>query len=377
MFDLVFDANSFEVHTNKQLLVTIEEVQVVTSSGTQDTVTLNDVLYDRQADATTRTDLQIYADDATFDSGDESIATVDENGYVTSIDNGEVAIYVRSRICDYKVLHNSVVDAGGQEVLTPSNFIAGSLGRHIVDAMDALIASGGSVEMFTLQNYASSIYTRNPSCWLSSIDFSGVPVGRNSSRYFTGVLISPRHLLVATHTGVSAGNEFDMVTMSNQTVTRTVTAVADYGSNSDIRIALLDSDVPASITPLKVLPENVRDYLFTLANVPVITPNQDKRAFIHDWWNQWLASGGQSYCNHKTPTDPSRLLFHQAIRGMDSGSPILLLINGELVALGTHYGISSWAPTHAHHDGINALMTSLGGGYQLTPIDLSSFTDFS
>jgi hypothetical protein len=69
------------------------------------------------------------------------------------------------------------------------------------------------------------------------------------------------------------------------------------------------------------------------------------------------------------------------IRFLDSGNPTFALINGEAVLLSVHSTqdggpfLSGHLP-EGNYESINAAMTTLGGGYQLTPIDLSAFPTY-
>jgi hypothetical protein len=60
----------------------------------------------------------------------------------------------------------------------------------------------------------------------------------------------------------------------------------------------------------------------------------------------------------------------------DSGSPLFIVINDELVLINCWYYAYSGPFVTNYYSDINAAMTSLGGGYSLTDIDLSSFTSY-
>jgi hypothetical protein len=57
---------------------------------------------------------------------------------------------------------------------------------------------------------------------------------------------------------------------------------------------------------------------------------------------------------------------------------VLLIINGNLVVIGTFTsgGAGGGTLISDHIDAINTMMTTLGGDYQLTSIDLSSFDSY-
>ncbi|MEN9841224.1 MAG: hypothetical protein RL376_1024, partial [Verrucomicrobiota bacterium] len=70
--------------------------------------------------------------------------------------------------------------------------------------------------------------------------------------------------------------------------------------------------------------------------------------------------------------------FYEEKIGGDSGNPAFLIINGQLVLLTcwTYGGGGSGTSVHNQKAAINTLMTTLGGGYQLTPVDLSAFPSY-
>jgi hypothetical protein len=83
--------------------------------------------------------------------------------------------------------------------------------------------------------------------------------------------------------------------------------------------------------------------------------------------------------NFWIPTKPDRFAFYETIIDGDSGNPAFLIIDDELVIITvwTFAGAGAGTSIAYHKDAINTMMATLGGGYSLTEIDLSGFTDFS
>jgi hypothetical protein len=231
-------------------------------------------------------------------------------------------------------------------------------------------------------NHAGGAYVRNTSCWLADLVAKLTcisPWNSNGGQNQAGTLVSPRHLVMAEHYQFGVGTKVRYITADNQVVERTVTAVQSVGpSNSqdyyatDITVALLDSDVPPSISPAKVLPNNWLSYLpslTTVTGVPAIATNQYKQVLVSDFISTQTGIA---------PTNAQRLLFFRTIISGDSGSPAFLVVNNELVLLTTWtWGGGGGGPNYANLlASINAVMTSLGGSYQLTPADLSGFPTY-
>jgi hypothetical protein len=205
-----------------------------------------------------------------------------------------------------------------------------------------------------------------------------------------GTLISPRHVLFCRHGGFypSVGSSIKFVTNNNTIITRTITNMVGHPNfrdypyfYPDITIGILDSDVPNTITPAKILPNNYNSYLPSNSNMYLsavksnimgcITINQFKNVglaslnLLADLF--YLAFPENNYQN-----------FYRAIILYDSGSPAFVIINGEAVLLGTFTfgGAGRGTFISSHKTAINTMMSQPGGGYKLTEVNLSSFTSY-
>lgn len=227
--------------------------------------------------------------------------------------------------------------------------------KQWIDAADA--AAGGELAIF-------SNGRRNPQCWGAAFDLTPICMGEKA-----GILISPCHVLFSTHWHPDTGAVLKWMTADNQIVSRTLTALASLADIStlypDITIGRVDSDVPASITFAKVLngtslpdwqgyrvPVLIRDQFNDLHEVDV------QRVTI-------LAVQPTVYLEEPLATHRAGR-FKTMIAG-DSGSPVCLVQNGQLVLLSIiTFADGRGAYLSAHLDAINAAMTQVGGGYQLT-----------
>jgi hypothetical protein len=362
----------------------LQELEVVLSASSTSNFEIDDGLFQRNVGSSARYDAKVYyvpeVGDVTipnFFSSNPSIATVGNNGNVTTVGSGNVDIFCRAFQTTKKVVHNA-------RTVTPTttdiflNYLEGTLGEHSTHEVNAIISSGGELNLFSVKNPQTPIYTRNPTCWASSLDWTGVSP-HNSAGGFQrgGTLISPRHLIWANHFNIPNGTTMTFVSAENQIVTRTLTNSLQI-SSSDIRVGVLNSDIGASVSHYSVLPSNWDDYLVTVSQtyIPLVTTDQEQKAICRELSNISItAHGGRMF--HRLAQVSPRQNFSENIVVGDSGRPMFMIINGEMVFLGCHYNTGAIVSLHEYITEINAAMTTLGGGYQLTQVDLSGFTDFS
>jgi len=259
------------------------------------------------------------------------------------------------------------------------------------------------MEIYSTQDHAAPTYVRNTACWAYDLDLTCIsPWNSQQAEVRAGTLISPRHVAFAAHAKVQDGTTIRFIEADGTVVTRTVVTTLDHpdyvstpSAYPDINIGVLDRDVPDSITFAKVLPGNWRDFLipylesgggyvpwpagpayYKVWGIPTLTVDQEEKALVTDSWKMYVPpEQTNAIWDGATPLDATRLLFNETIVAGDSGNPICWIINDELVLLSV---ITNTGPSGANFsyfkDAINTMMTTLGGGYQLTEVDLSGFT---
>lgn len=256
----------------------------------------------------------------------------------------------------------------------------GSLAREVRDAVDLRIEGKDPATAAALFSAGDRVVEWNAQCWAADLAWHLTALSVWNSQdgpRRAGVLISPRHLLFAAHFSVVAGAMVRFIAADGTVVQRTLTAVKvhpEFKPNyPDIAIGVLDADVPSSISFVKVLPDDWRRKIPSPGGLPVLSLDQWDRAGVRD-----VAVIGEQSIVYREPQSPGRAALYHALIVGDSGKPAFWIIGNELVLLnvwtGGGAGSGTWlVPQKA---AINAMMKELGGGYQLTDIDLSGFPSY-
>lgn len=364
----------------------------------------------------------VFGSVPTFESATPATATVDSVGHVTRVADGYAKILVRMPPpLGTRAVERTMVASGTYQ---PANYfqsyIEGTLGHHITQKMLSMVsgkdASNATKNLFTSNNYdlASPAVARNPGVFTGTLDLSAISVinGTTSGGYVhPGMLISPRHIIGATH--FPPGSVVVFMRPDGSFVTANVVSRQNhvggslrYSGYSDVQVAYLDRDV-TGIQPFKFLPPDWRAYLPTgYREVPygsadsktVKLPCLTKTAHTSTGGsadqisiNEVIELNDTDLClsvqtiNHglNTVLDTSR--FYSPIVGGDSGGPVFVPVNDDLALLtaywhagdGTCYAEITAEITAA----MNALATSAGdpaaGTYAVSTVDLSGFTSYA
>lgn len=373
-------------------VVSISATTVMRTSSTPTTVTERDAVFNRAfgvqvSDYIVR--VEYFGGTGTepiiWSSSNPSIADVSSTGFVTFFTPGTATITATT---SRQTINRSLnfFTAPAATIDTVVNYVSGSLAKHCSDAIDNRIQSKNplnALNIFSVQNHNTSTYVRNPSCWASDIDLTCIsPWNSSSTNIFGLTLISPRHVIGAAHAMPSIGSTVRFVTTNNTVVTRTLTNTVRHPTYQpyypDISIGVLDSDVPNTITFCRLLPSNWKNYIPALdinRTVPALCLDQEEKALITDWYGSYV------YASFSAPSlvnAPNRLAFYEQKIGGDSGNPAFLIINNQLVLLTTWTfgGAGSGTFLTPEINAINTMMTTLGGGYQVSTVNLSSYPSY-
>jgi hypothetical protein len=259
------------------------------------------------------------------------------------------------------------------------------LAYHIKNTINGLLlgkSPATSLRVFTSQDHTTPAYVRNTSNWAADHVQQLTCISPwNSDGAFTkaGTLISPRHVIFATHFLPAVNSTIRFIAADNTVVTRTITAfnsIAVTGVNyPDITVGLLDSDVPGTISFARVLPNGWESKLPDIATVRPLAfgTDQEEKLLLMEA-TQIGDDLVAKTARFAAPPDPAYRIFYENLVSGDSGNPCFFLINGQLVLLTVWtFSDATGTSVSAFKNQVNAAMTSLGGGYQLSEIDLSAF----
>lgn len=355
--------------------------------------TVADRIVDRQTASSYVTDYQLEAiafggatsESLIWSSSNNSIATVDEYGFVTHVSDGNVVITLTVGAQSATQSLTMATTGGTTSDDTFVSYAVGSLAKHISDTVDSRLAgksAATALKIFTSQDHITPAYVRNPNVWCADLPHVLTclsPWNSTGGPRMAGTLVSPIHPVLAKHYQPAINSIMRFVgadgTVYDRMLIDKKSLATISGHYPDITIGLLDSPLPSeNFAFAKVLPDDYADYLPTAFNaidgrLPSLTLDQEEKGLVTDVYSE-----GNSTV-FTIPTEPQRLAFYENKIGGDSGNPALFIINGEPVILTvwTYGGAGSGTSIRGQKAAINALMTELGGGYQLTEVDLSEF----
>lgn len=381
--------------------------RVISPAGTTN-VFLGDTNSTAQSGASTITDYAItvqylrpgFTESIAVTSLDEAILASPVNDVAAGVTLGWATLKATASSGEFALQRVYVTSVLPNSSYSFISYRSNSLAKHITDAIDGRIygKTNSSTAIFSVRNNSTNTYVRNTDCWAADIDLTSMAVATVNDpggQASPGILISPRHILFAAHYPPSVNAQFRFVTQDNTVVTRTLTAKLTHPAYSpyypDLSVGVLDSDVPNTIGFAKILPQNYRNYLPTLngssGTVPSNTPllpvfgaSPEKAALVRNLYTINDQPASTKLVSFSVPENASsRYPFYvrNYIVG-DSGSPMCLIINNELVVLTvlTGGGAGNGTSVHSFKSDINTMMTTLGGGYQLTEVSLSGFPTY-
>lgn len=272
-------------------------------------------------------------------------------------------------------------EAGNLSAWAPLSSSASVDATQAVDSRIEHRNAATSKAIFLTQDHDATppVYVRNFDNWAQDLDLTPMsPWNSSLGHRLAGTLISPRHIIFAAHYLIPIGTTVRFVDGQNNVVDRVMVdrrVHPDYSGSTlfpDLAVGILDSDVPESISFVKVLPDDWQQYIAGEGRLPALCLDQEEKAIVADFRYPPFTNGRVLF---SFPDDPKRLEFSESLIGGDSGNPALLILNDELVlvTVWTFGGAGGGTSVFAHKDDINAMMSDLGTDYQLTEIDMSVY----
>jgi hypothetical protein len=305
-----------------------------------------------------------------------------------------------------RTLEKSVAAASAD----PSSTFAGwsvnttgeALSGYLATKVDGktLLANG---LVYSTQDHSTPAYVRSSSHWAAGLDFTAVSPWNSSSASNLGVVaITPRHVLMAAHAGPSDGATVRFVTAANAVVERTLVrsfAHPDYPTPSsfpgyptlypDLRVGVLDSDLPGTITPVKTF--DLADLAARVSergkNLPTVQFDKEEKTLIGTLY-QTDAATGSDLVSHVSDLgyefDDRFNGWYEPLIGGDSGNPVFLMLGATplLLTVWTYGGSGAGTSVPIFQSDINTLISQLdtsegiSTGYTLEAIASSAWSAY-
>ena len=275
--------------------------------------------------------------------------------------------------------------------------VAGSARKALSDPMDTALSGANPATqqaVYTSQDHTTPAYVRNTSFFLQSTHAEALtcasPWNSRQAGNRAGTAITARHAVLANHYSLLAGDTLRFVTSDNTVITKTVVQAARIfidGNGTDAWMILLDSDLPASITPCKIFPDGYETYLpanattAAAATLPLLAMDFSENGIALEFRAEQVQINVPTIIQG-APTLPDRLAFYDPIISGDSGNPIFAVIGSELWLLSTFFGAGSGPFYGGLVSELNAMITTLDTlqgdltGHTVTVGDLSSYTAY-
>jgi hypothetical protein len=197
------------------------------------------------------------------------------------------------------------------------------------------------------------------------MNFTGV--AWDDSRTVT--LVSSEHVVMAAHYQRPVGTKLVFHDRRGRPQRRVLAAVESLTGIADIAVGRLDTPLPDSVRPYRVLPPS--GGYGPLAGCLAVVTDQHRKAFVHEISS--VSGNGLSF-RHPATSRISSHLTKNLVTG-DSGNPSFLLVGGELVLIETHTtggpGAGPFLSAPPVFTAINRAMSKLGGGHQLQTVPLA------
>jgi hypothetical protein len=372
-----------------------QEIRQHISGGGTVVITDDDVEFTRHTGATYYSGgvVKVISNEAVFTLVNQNpeVATIETDGTINRISEGFCRLSLVGPVTISMTLDLTNKLDGGDVDTDPTTAI-GSLAKHLQDQVDSRIDNSMSMavngKVFTSQNHASATYVRNSDLWCADVDLTCIsPWNSDYANRKAGTLVTPRHIVNSAHYEYPVGTSLRFVAADGMVHTRSVVGKKRHPDYKpyypDLTVYTLDSDLPVSITPCKVLPANWGNYLSQNAQnrPPGFGLDQEEKALIIDFISHRNSTTTAFF---STPTDADRLIFHESKISGDSGNPAFFIVNGDLVlvTVWTSGGSGAGTIVSGHIAALNQMIidsdaqAGVSTGYFVTEADFTAFPSY-
>ena len=191
--------------------------------------------------------------------------------------------------------------------------------------------------------------------------------------HMAGTAISRRHIVCANHFGIPDGTILSFMGTNGCVYTRQIFRSRVVGS--DIRVSVLDQELPEEVTPAYLLPTSYTNYIGNAEYVPVVTFDQNERLIVAELTGLKPYSKRTNLSTARCPENGLRSEFYAEVVSGDSGNPRFMLVGNKVVLLYLMWkgGGGQGCFMSNYIIEIQSAMDILCQGYQLQTIDLSGF----
>lgn len=408
-YDLIFDGNAVEPVVTRGWNVAeadydlaAQQVNVQSTPPDEDSVEDEDVIWDESSGADGYYDAQVQVSrQCELESLTPGIGTIDaESGYVTRVSDGTCHIIAREPRL-YKRVSVELLAYTSQTTRTFNDWVAGTLGEHISDFVDAGIAAADPnvdklsipLSFFTTPP-ADLQWMRNPECWAAALDLTSIVIWQDREDHFPqagyrygGCLVGNDLLIMNNHAHYTAGDKVYWVNNDNETIERTI---IDYrqvgtidtglcrlntpitgGDGIDIAKIITDDQLHAYCPQMVSGGQNVISNTF---RIPVMWMDQQKKVLLSEWWTYNTTTAPGFPFQYMKPSTSPRSLWWEGGVGGDSGHPVGFPINGKFVFINVNACCTVWNTAHIAE--FNAAAAAMGSDQTLQAPDLSAFIDY-
>lgn len=217
-------------------------------------------------------------------------------------------------------------------------------------------------------------FPANEKFWLKDVDFSCVsPWNDSCGALRAGTAISKRHVVFAKHFSLWKGVRIVFVGTDGEICPVRVNGTKAI-DGTDIMVGSLDYELTPNIRPAKILPEDYELYIGNGKGLPVVTFNQNEKAFLADLTALPTNGVGGCFGTCDIVKGRSSSGLSGLIVGGDSGNPAFLLMGNEAVLLYClKIGGGGGGPLlHIFRKEIQKAMDELCPGYRLEEFDFKA-----